>query len=331
MHSGGISSKYDESKCASGDMNAPMNFAKDGSTESDHQIGRGLRSSLISIASNFVLAACKCLVGFVGHSFALLADGIESLSDVFSSAVVYVGLRVALRPPDKEHPYGHGKAEPVAAISVGLGMALAAFLIAAESISLIRTPHPLPVPYTLLVLLVVVPLKILLSQYVSRVAHDIDSTAVRGDAWHHLSDAILSLFAFIGISVALLMKNASADDWAALCASPIILFNAWRQIRTPFEEILDTAPPPEIERHVREVAASVAGVIGLEKCFVRKVGFKYYVDLHVVVKGDLTVRAGHVISHEVENCVRTEVDRVANVLVHVEPEEELLNPSHSQM
>lgn len=312
-------------------MTALMNFATESRAESDRQIRRGLRSSLISIASNFVLASCKCLVGFFGHSFALVADGIESLSDVFSSGVVYLGLRVALKPPDRDHPYGHGKAEPVAAMIVGLGMGLAALLIAAESIILIRTPHRLPIPYTLLVLLAVVPLKILLSRYVSTVAQDIDSTAVRVDAWHHLSDAITSLFAFIGISVALLTRNASADDWAALCASPVILYNAWRQVRAPFAEILDTAPPPDVETHVRDAAASVPGVIGLEKCFVRKVGFKYYVDLHVVVKGDLTVRAGHAISHQVEDSVRTKVDRVANVLVHIEPEEELLNPSHSQM
>ena len=316
---------------ARGEVAALMNSATGTRGEADHQVQRGLRSSLISIASNFVLAACKCLVGFAGHSFALFADGVESLSDVFSSAVVYLGLRVALRPPDKEHPYGHGKAEPVAAMIVALGMVLAAILIAVESISLIRIPHPLPVPYTLLVLLAVVPLKILLSRYVSRVAQDIDSTAVRGDAWHHLSDAIVSLFAFVGISVALLTRNASADDWAALCAVPVILYNAWRQIQAPFAEILDTAPPPEVEKHVREAAASVEGVIGLEKCFVRKVGFQYYVDLHVVVSGELTVRAGHAISHKVEDRVRAKVDRVVNVLVHVEPEEELFNPSPSQM
>jgi cation diffusion facilitator family transporter len=295
------------------------------------QVRRGLHSSLVSIVSNFFLALCKCFVGFLGHSFALVADGIESLSDVFSSAVVYLGLRFAMKPPDQDHPYGHGKAEPVAATAVGLGMALAGIFIAAESILLIRRPHPLPVPYTLWVLLAVVTAKISLSRYVFSVAENIDSTAVRSDAWHHFSDTITSLFAFIGISVALWTKDASADDWAALCAAPVILFNAWRQIQAPLAEILDTAPPPEIEQRVREVAAQVPGVIGLEKCFVRKVGFQYYVDLHVVVNGDLSVRSGHTISHEVENRVLAEESRVARVLVHVEPEEELFNPSHSQM
>jgi cation diffusion facilitator family transporter len=180
-------------------------------------------------------------------------------------------------------------------------------------------PHPLPLAYTLWVLLAVVVVKILLSRYVSSVAENIDSTAVRGDAWHHLSDAITSTFAFVGISIALWTRNPKADDWAALCASPVILFNAWRQLRTPLAELMDTAPPPEIEEHVRKVAASVPGVIGLDKCFVRKVGFRYYVDLHVVVNGNLSVRAGHIISHVVEDRVLGEVHRVAKVLVHVEP------------
>ncbi len=313
------------------ELRALTTLAADGLSARDQHIQKGLRSSLVSIAANFGLAAAKCIVGFFGHSFALIADGVESLSDVFSSGVVYLGLRVAVKPPDNDHPYGHGKAEPVAGMVVGLGMALASLLIALESIALIRTPHPLPLPYTLWVLVAVIPLKVILSRYVSKIARDIDSTAVRGDAWHHLSDAITSLFAFVGISVALVTGHAAADDWAALCAAPVILYGAWRQIQAPFAEILDTAPPHEIEGEIRSAAASVDGVLGLEKCFVRKVGFKYYVDLHVVVKGDLTVRSGHAIAHEVEDSVRTRVDRVANVLVHIEPEEELFNPSHSQM
>jgi cation diffusion facilitator family transporter len=303
----------------------------DGAAETERQVRRGLRSSRISIASNFVLAISKCAAGFFGHSFALVADGIESLSDVFSSSVVFLGLRLAIKPPDRDHPYGHGKAEPVAAAVVSIAMAVAAAGIAAEAIYLIRKPHPLPMSYTLWVLLAVFGIKLLLTRYVSSVAHSIDSTAVRSDAWHHLSDAITSMFAFIGISVALYTKDYRADDWAALCAAPVILFSAWRQIRTPMEEILDTAPPPEIEQHVREAASSVPGVVGLEKCFVRKVGFRYYVDLHVVVDGDLTVRSGHAISHKVEDRVLADVTRVAKVLVHIEPEEELLNPSHSDM
>jgi cation diffusion facilitator family transporter len=293
----------------------------------EQMVKRGLKSSLIGIGFNLVLALFKCTTGFIGHSFALIADGIESLSDVISSTVVYLGLRVAVRPPDEEHPYGYGKAEPAAAVVVSLALIAAAIVIGIESIEQIQTPHPLPEVYTLWVLLSVVGVKILLSRYVSSVGEGIDSTAVRSDAWHHLSDAITSAFAFVGISIALWTRNPAADDWAALCASPVIIVNAWRQLRMPFAELLDTAPAPQFEQLVRSVASNVPGVMGLEKCHVRKMGFRYYVDLHVVVNGTLTVRQGHNIAHDVEDSVLDKVPKVAEVLVHVEPEEELLAPS----
>jgi cation diffusion facilitator family transporter len=274
---------------------------------------------------NFGLAVFKCVAGIVGHSFALVADGIESLSDVVSSSVVYFGLRFAIKPPDREHPYGHGKAEPIAAVVVSLALIAAAILIGAESIHLIQTPHPIPEAYTLWILLAVVGVKVMLSRYVSSVGEGIDSTAVRSDAWHHLSDAITSGFVFIGISIALWTRNAAADDWAALCAAALIIFNAWRQIRVPFGELLDAAPGPEIEEEVRSAASEVPGVIGLEKCFVRKVGFRYYVDLHVVVDGNSSVRQGHKIAHDVEDAVLKSTPSISHVLVHIEPEEELLS------
>jgi cation diffusion facilitator family transporter len=282
----------------------------------------GMRSSLIGIAINFLLASLKCLTGLVGHSFALVADGIESFSDVISSSVVYWGLRFAIKPPDQDHPYGHGKAEPAAAAIVGVALLVAGIAIAIESVVLIRTPHKLPKAYTLWVLLAVMVIKAVLSRYVSRVSRKVDSTALRADAWHHFSDVITSAFAFVGISAALIARNPTADDWAALCAAPI--FGGWRQLVSPMAELLDTAPNPEIEKRVRAVAQSVPSVIGLEKCFVRKVGFRYYVDLHVVMRGDLTVREGHLIAHQVENKVLERVNRVSAVMVHIEPEEELL-------
>ncbi len=284
----------------------------------------GIRSSIAGISFNFFLAALKCVAGIAGHSFVLLADGIESFSDVVTSAIIYMGLRFAIKPPDADHPYGHGKADPIAAVMVGVAMMLAGLGIAWESVVLIRTPHPLPRIYTLGVVLLAVALKMLLSRYVGVVNRAIESTALRSEAWHHLSDATISGVAFLGIAVALWTRNPTADDWAALCVSPVIVLGGWRQLRRPFAELLDTAPPPEVEQKVRGAARDVALVLGLEKCFVRKVGFRYYVDLHVVVAGDLTVREGHRIAHEVANQVRQRVSRVAEVLVHIEPEEELL-------
>jgi len=287
--------------------------------ETERAVRKGIRSSLVGILVNLSFAFTKCIAGIIGHSFALIADGIESLTDVVSSSVVALGLWLAIKPPDQDHPYGHGKAEPIAAIVVSLALLAAGVAIAIESIIEIRTPHRLPEPYTLAVLLGVVVIKVVLSRYVSSVGEDIESTAVKADAWHHLSDAITSALAFIGITVALFTMNPSADDWAALCASPIILFNGLRQVRAPLREILDTAPSFDIELNVRRVAENVPGVAGLDKCYIRKVGFRYYVDLHVFVDGRMPVTAGHRIAHEVEDSILAAYPRIAKVLVHVEP------------
>ena len=282
-------------------------------------VAKGMKSSLVGIGLNLVLAAFKCIAGVVGHSFALVADGIESFSDVISSAVVFFGLKVAIKPPDQDHPYGHGKAEPVAAIVVSLALILAAILIGVQSLRMIAKPHELPKAYTLWVLLAVVAAKVVLSRYVGRVSKELDSNAVRSDAWHHLSDAITSSFAFVGISVALWIRNPAADDWAALFACPIIIFNAYRQLRHPMAELLDATPSPQVEDEVRAIACKVQGVVALDKCQVRKVGFRYYVDLHVIVDGSMPVRRGHAIAHQVEDAILRSAQQVAEVLVHIEP------------
>jgi cation diffusion facilitator family transporter len=284
-------------------------------------VREGMRSSLVGIGANLALAVFKCAAGFLGHSFALVADGVESFSDVVSSTVVFFGLKFAIKPPDEDHPYGHGKAEPVASIIVSLALIAAAVFIGVESIRRIQEPHPLPELYTLWVLLAVVGIKIVLSRYVTAIGRHLESSAVDSDAWHHLSDAITSGFAFIGISIALLIRNPAADDWAALCASPVIIFNAYRKLRHPFAELLDAKPSPEIERQIRSIASRVPGVVGVEKCQVRKVGFSYYVNLHIIVHGEISVSQGHSIAHKVEDTILKDAPRVAEALVHVEPDE----------
>jgi cation diffusion facilitator family transporter len=292
-------------------------------------ISRGMKTSLLGMVLNFLLAGVKMIAGLFGHSYALVADGVESLSDVISSFVVYLGLKVALKPPDKDHPYGHGKAEPIAAFIVGLMLVIAAFVIAAQALQQIRTPHPLPAKYTLAVLIGVVVLKASLSRYVQKVGIEIESTAVAADAWHHRSDAITSAFAFAGISVALILGpgHEAADDWAALAASAIILYNAARQIRPALLELTDVSPSSELEDKIRASASSVHDVLGLHRCLIRKMGFSYFVDLHVIVRGDMTVRQGHSIAHEVQDVVTQDLPQVAQVLVHIEPEENLRFPN----
>jgi cation diffusion facilitator family transporter len=287
-----------------------------------HPAARGVRSTLVGIALNLILALVKGAAGYLGNSYALIADAIESLSDVFSSMVVYVGLRIAMKPPDENHPYGHGKAEPMAAMAVSIALFAAALLITVESIREIITPHHAPAPFTLWVLAGVVAAKEILFRYVFKVGEEVESMAVKTDAWHHRSDAITSALAFVGISIALIGGRGfePADDWAALGAAGIIIFNAYRLLRPAIYELSDAAPAAEIEAQVRRVAATVPGVTSLDRCYVRKMGFDYYVDLHVKVDGDLSVREGHRIAHEVQDAVRHAYPRIAKVLVHIEPE-----------
>jgi cation diffusion facilitator family transporter len=284
---------------------------------------RGMKSSRTGIFANITLAVLKSLAGLWGHSFALVADGVESAADVVSGLVVYFGLKISVKPPDADHPYGHGKAEPIAAVIVGLSLMAAAVAIMLESLHGIRTPHPLPKPYTLVVLAGVLVAKEMLFRHVGEVADKIRSSAVRSDAWHHRSDAITSMFAFIGISTALVKGWAAADDWAALGAALVILYSAARQLRPAVLELSDRSPDPTLETRIREVAGRVPHVIGLDKCHVRKMGFSFYVDLHIIVMGNLTVREGHRIAHEVEAQLLQKLPQIAEALIHVEPEEEL--------
>jgi cation diffusion facilitator family transporter len=270
---------------------------------------------------NSLLAAGKITGGILGHSFALVADGIESSADILSSLVVYLGLQYAVKPRDDNHPYGHGKAEPIAALAVGLALVGAAISIAIQSIREIVTPHALPAPFTLIVLAGVLVVKEILFRYVVRIGKEIDSISVQADAWHHRSDAITSALAFVGISIALVGGKGweSADDWAALLASFILLYNAFGQIRPALAELSDVAPSKSIQDQVKATAKRVPGVEDLEKCFARKMGLEFYVDLHVIVNGDLSVREGHRIAHEVKDALLNAYPRISEVLVHIEP------------
>ena len=281
----------------------------------------GVRSTLIGIALNVALAAVKFVAGVVGNSFALIADATESLSDVVTSIVLLIGLRYAMRPPDENHPYGHGKAEPLAATMVSLALFGAAVVIAIESIHEIRTPHETPHVFTLVVLAAVVLVKEGLFRYVFAVGETAHSTALKTDAWHHRADAITSGVAFVGISIALVGGKGweSADDWAALLASGIIMFNAYLLVRPAVLELTDSIPDARLRHDVLAVAASVPGVRALDKCYVRKMGFDYYVDLHVIVDREMPVWEGHAIAHLVKDALRAAHPQIADVLVHIEP------------
>ena len=281
----------------------------------------GARVALLGLVINVVLAAVKIVAGVVGHAYVLIADGMESAIDVAGSIVIWGGLTVAARPPDRTHPYGHGKAEPIAALVVAICVLAAAIGLAIESVREILTPHHGPAPFTLVILVVVIVIKEFLFRYVNRIGQDLESTAVQTDAWHHRSDALTSGAAFIGISVALIggERWQSADDWAALFACAVIAANGVRLALPAFQEIMDTAPGGKIVKSILAVASSVPGVVEVEKCYARKMGLDYYVDLHVGVDGNISVHKGHEIAHRVKAAIQQSDSRVADVLVHIEP------------
>lgn len=282
---------------------------------------RGMRAAQLGLLVNAVLAMVKLVAGLVGNAYALVADAVESIADIFSSTIVWGGLRVAARDPDDAFPFGYGKAEPVAGAVVSLMLGGAAVGIALEAIDEIRTPHHAPAPWTLAVLVAVVVVKWLLARRVAAVGVEIGSSAVQADAGHHLGDAATSLAAFVGISVALVGGPGweSADDWAALAAAGLILFNAVRILRPALAEIMDRMPGDEVLVPVRRAAEAVPGVLATEKLWIRKAGTIYRVTIHVQADPAMPLEAAHVLGGRVKSAIRAAVPQVQSVLVHMEP------------
>ena len=282
---------------------------------------RGIRSAQVGMLVNTSLAMTKLIAGLVGNSYALVADAVESTADVLSSVIVWGGLRVAGRSPDERHPFGYGKADSLAAAVVALMLFGAAVGIGLQAIEEIRTPHHTPAPWTLAVLVAVVAVKAVLSRRVRDIGSTIGSSAVKADASHHMSDAITSTAAFIGISVALWGGPGweSADDWAALLASGIILYNGVAMLRPAVADLLDQMPGADIVEPVRRAAESVEGVLATEKLAVRKTGLTYRVTIHVQTDPEMPLREAHVLSGKVKGAIRRTVPQVDSVLVHMEP------------
>lgn len=287
-----------------------------------HQrLQRSVRVTLIGMVVNTVLAGVKMVAGVVGHSHALIADGVESLADIISSLVVWRGVTIAAQPADEDHPYGHGKAEALSAAVVSTMLLLAALWIAVHGVREILRPHSLPAGFTLIVLVLVILIKECLFRFVSKEGMDLQSSAVATDAWHHRSDAITSLFAGVGILVSIVGGPGyeAADDVAAVIASGIIALNGYKLLKSAMNELMDAAPNAELTTRVRSAAAGVTDVHLVEKCLIRKIGPAHYVDMHIEVDPGLTVEDAHRIAHSVKDAVRTSNPEVWDVLVHVEP------------
>ncbi|HEY0947287.1 MAG TPA: cation diffusion facilitator family transporter [Opitutaceae bacterium] len=276
---------------------------------------------LRGIALNALLAALKFAGGFLGNTYALIADGVESSLDILTSILVWTGFRVAVRPPDANHPYGHGKAEPLAALAVSLFVFGAAGWIAVHAVHEILTPHHAPHWATLPLLAFVVGVKLWFSRRMGEAGVAAGSTALGAESWHHAADALTSAAAFLGITIAVIggQEYAEADDWAALVACVVIVFNGVQIFRRALGDVMDIAVPAVFEQEVRAAALAVDGVRGLDKCRVRKSGLSHLVDIHVEVDPELSVRRGHAIAHAVKDALLRSPLRISDVSVHIEP------------
>ncbi|MCZ8332388.1 MAG: cation diffusion facilitator family transporter [Flavobacterium sp.] len=282
-----------------------------------------IKATYFSLIGNVCLAFVKGFAGILGNSYALIADAIESTTDIFSSFLVLFGLKYANKPADENHPYGHGRAEPLITFIVVGFLITSATIIAYESIQNITTPHDAPKSWTLILLAAIILWKEFSFRKVMKRAIETNSSSLKADAWHHRSDAITSVAAFIGISIAVLFGNGyeSADDWAALFASGFILYNSYLIFRPALGEIMDEHLYDDLIIEIREVSHKVKGVIDTEKCFIRKAGMKYHVDLHATVDANLTVKEGHDIAHLLKDTLRAKIPQLGHVLIHIEPNE----------
>lgn len=272
---------------------------------------------------NALLAVVKFAGGVAGNTYALIADGVESLADVFSSLMVWAGFRWAAQPPDEDHPWGHGKAESLAALMVALGLFAATGWIAVHAVHEIVTPQKVPAPWTLGLLAGVVAVKAWFARRLRRLSEETGSGALGAEAWHHDADALTSGAAFIGIAIAWVggPRFAAADDWGALIACAVVGANGVRVLRQAVGDIMDLAAPPVIQAQITAVTREVPGVCGLEKVRVRRSGLSYLVDLHVEVNPTLSVREGHDIAGKVKHALLQAPLHITDVLVHIEPAE----------
>ena len=280
-----------------------------------------IKATYFSIIGNTSLAIIKGFAGYFGNSYALIADAIESTADIFASFLVLFGIKYSNKPADDNHPYGHGRAEPLITFLVVGFLITSATIIAYESIINIRTPHELPKPWTLLVLGAIIIWKEYSFRVVLKRSIQTNSSSLRADAWHHRSDAITSVAAFLGISIALILGNGyeSADDWAALFASGFILYNSYLIFRPALGEIMDEHLYDDLIEQIRIVSLQVEGIIDTEKCFIRKAGMQYHVDLHAIVDSNSTVKEGHDLAHKLKDTLREQIPELGHVLIHVEP------------
>jgi cation diffusion facilitator family transporter len=281
----------------------------------------GRRIAITSMLISAGLAAAKIIIGLDAGSTATVSDGIESAGDVLASGLVLLGLIIAAKPPDQEHPYGHGRLETLSALAVGMLLVATGVLIAFESLHLTHESSPTPAAYAVWPLVASIVIKSLLSNAKWRYGRKIQSSGLIADAWNDAVDILSGATALLGLGLTLLApdKFSAADRIGGSAVGIIVIFLGIRVVRDTVVQLMDTMPDPEAMAAIRTVGLSVPGVLGIEKCFARKTGLQWHVDLHLEVDPAMSVYDSHEIATEVREKIRSDIDWVADVLVHVEP------------
>jgi cation diffusion facilitator family transporter len=279
------------------------------------------RAALLGLVVNLALGVVKLVGGIIGGSFALISDAVNSLGDSLSSCVVLGALWYAQRPADEGHPYGHTRAEAVAASNVALLIIISALIVGWQAMTRLTVIHDVPPIWTLWIAGVNVVIKEGLYRYNSRVGKRIGSTAIIANAWDHRADALCSLAVFVGLGVVRWGGSAYiwADEAAALFVVAAILWSAVKLFRTSTSELLDPQADAKLVQRIRQAAVQVPGVQQVEKLWVRKSGLEYLADIHIKVNAQLTVDEGHRIGHLVKDRLLEDFESLRAVLVHLEP------------
>lgn len=286
--------------------------------ETQELVGR--RIALLSMSVGAVLAASKIWIGVNAGSTSVVSDGLEASGDVLSSGIVYAGLWLASKPPDYEHPYGHGRYETLAGLAIGAMLLLAGAAIFWHNLLALGEPSRVET-YALYPLVAAVFIKIALAGVKFRVGKRIASTSLEADGWHDITDLLSTCVAFIAVVLTLTLPRrfGAADHIGGLIIGIIIFFLSVQVVRRTIGQLLDTAPEPRKLAQIRAAALSVPGALGIEKCLARRTGLKYHVDLHLEVDPEMTVRESHEIATSVKIRIKEDLPWVADVLVHVEP------------
>ena len=282
---------------------------------------QGARIAIVSMAVSGMLAVAKLIAGWLGGSASVVADGVESAGDVLASSIVLLGLTVAARPPDKNHPYGHGRFETLTGLVTGLGLALVGVGIIWKSMQDVGLRHSPPAAYALIPVAASVVLKAVMGALKLRIGRRIRSAALVADAWNDTVDILSGSVALLAVGLSLYDPDRflAADHYGGAAIGCIVILLGLRVVHETSLTLMDTMPDEEMMATIRKAALTVPGALDVEKCYARKTGLRYHVDLHLEVDPDLTVRRSHAIAEQVRNRVKEEIGWVEDVLVHVEP------------